>query len=83
MTWSPASWWAWAAHSKCATTPGRRGAPAWPVACYAPITDYLLYWSIAPGANAATDGLTLSVVTKNSPGLRSRLAWPQPKARSS
>ncbi|MFC7400616.1 acyl-CoA dehydrogenase family protein [Chelatococcus sp. GCM10030263] len=35
----------------------------------APIADYLLYWSIAPGANAATDGLTLSIVTKDSPGL--------------
>ncbi|GGF54691.1 acyl-CoA dehydrogenase [Azorhizobium oxalatiphilum] len=35
----------------------------------APVADYMLYWSIAPGANAATDGLTLSIVTKNSPGL--------------
>lgn len=42
----------------------------------APVADYMLYWSIAPGANAATDGLTLSIVTKDSPGLSfSRHGW--------
>ncbi|CAH1649093.1 acyl-CoA dehydrogenase family protein [Chelatococcus asaccharovorans] len=42
----------------------------------APVADYMLYWSIAPGANAATDGLTLSIVTKDSPGLTfSRHGW--------
>ncbi|HWB99555.1 MAG TPA: acyl-CoA dehydrogenase family protein [Bryobacteraceae bacterium] len=34
-----------------------------------PIADYLMYWSIAPGAEGMADGLTLSVVTKGSKGL--------------
>lgn len=34
-----------------------------------PVADYLLYWSMAPGASSGGEGLTLSIVTKESPGL--------------
>lgn len=34
-----------------------------------PVADYLLYWSVAPGTKSGGEGLTLSVVTKDSPGL--------------
>ena len=34
-----------------------------------PVADYLLYWSMAPGARSGGEGLTLSIVTKDSPGL--------------
>ncbi|MGE0806827.1 MAG: acyl-CoA dehydrogenase family protein [Burkholderiaceae bacterium] len=34
-----------------------------------PVADYLLYWSIAPGTSSSREGLTLSIVTKGSPGL--------------
>lgn len=34
-----------------------------------PVADYLLYWSIAPGTSSSREGLTLSIVKKDSPGL--------------
>lgn len=37
-----------------------------------PVADYLLYWSIAPGTETHGEGLTLSIVTKDSPGLTFR-----------
>jgi alkylation response protein AidB-like acyl-CoA dehydrogenase len=41
-----------------------------------PVADYLLYWSIAPGTSSSREGLTLSIVTKDSPGLTwSRNGW--------
>ncbi len=42
----------------------------------APVADYLMYWSIAPGTHSHGEGLVMSVVTKGSPGLTfSEHAW--------
>ncbi|OON42038.1 hypothetical protein BTJ39_02465 [Izhakiella australiensis] len=34
-----------------------------------PVADYLLYWSMAPGSQSGGEGLTLSIVTRDSAGL--------------
>ncbi|WP_321943835.1 acyl-CoA dehydrogenase family protein [Paraburkholderia tropica] len=42
----------------------------------APAADYMLYWSLAPGTQSMGEGLTLSIVTKGSPGLNfQRNGW--------
>lgn len=40
-----------------------------------PVADYLFYWALAPGTTSNAEGLTLSIVPRNSPGLTFLSGW--------
>ncbi len=41
----------------------------------APVSKYMYYWAIAPGTEGVADGLTISVITSDSPGIRFLPGW--------
>ncbi|MSP68366.1 MAG: acyl-CoA dehydrogenase, partial [Alphaproteobacteria bacterium] len=41
----------------------------------APVSDYVIYWALAPGTEALADGLVLSLIPGNAPGLTYLPGW--------